>query len=180
MRLALGIAVAALLAAPAFAAAGEVDTADGILNPEQLTLNYVVKNYDFAHGSLTYCAYGYAATKMGDHGDAVDIFEKCSEHGSDAASIWMSYMSENGYAVRKSPEDAAAWAKKAADRGYKVGQYNYGLALLEGHGVKQDIEAGKKMIGLAAAQGESSAKALIDSGYNLDEVTPDPDRPKMY
>jgi len=180
MRFAIGFAVAALLVAPAFAGEGEVDTADGILNPEQLTLNYVVKNYDFAHGSLTYCAYGYAATKMGDHKDAINIFKKCSDNGSDAASIWMSYMSENGYATAKSPQDAAAWAKKAADRGYKVGQYDYGLALLMGHGVKQDVEAGKKLIGQAAAQGDTAAKELIDSDYNLDVAIPDADRPTMY
>jgi len=169
-----------LCAVPAFAAQDEVETPDGVLNPEQLTIHSIVKRYDFAHGSLTYCAYGYAATKAGDYTDGVDIFKKCSEHGSDASSIWMSFMSENGFGVPKNPKDAAAWAKKAADRGYKVGQFDYGLALLTGDGVRHDEAEGKRMIGLAAAQGDTAAKQLIESGYNLDLAIPDPDRAPSF
>jgi len=180
MRLAIVSVLTVLCAAPAFAGQDEVETADGVLNPEQLTIRSVVKRYDFKHGSLTYCAYGYAATKAGDYADGVDIFKKCSTNGSDASTIWMSFMSENGLGVRKSPEDATAWAKTAADRGYKVGQYDYGLALMMGHGVKKDEAEGKRLIGLAAAQGEMSAKALIDSGYDLDSAIPDADRQAMY
>jgi uncharacterized protein len=168
------------LCGTAYAGQSEVITDDGILNPDELSLNYFANRYDFKKGSTMMCAYGYWATKSGDHADGVKIFKKCADANSDASMIWMSYMYENGYAVEKSPEQAAQWDKRAADRGYKVGEFNYGLSLLRGHGVKQDEAAGREWVNRAAAQGFDTAQELIDSGYDPAAVTPDADEPRAY
>jgi uncharacterized protein len=174
----LMIAVALTAAALSLPARAEDDA--GSLNPEEMTLDYFANRYDFKAGKSAACMYGYAATKSGNHVAGQKIFQKCIDAGVDAALIWKSYMSDNGYGTRKSFEDAAAWDKKAADRGYKVGEYNYGLSLLRGHGVAMDEAAGRQWIGRAAAQGDLAAKTLIESGYDLDVAVPDADEPRGY
>ena len=46
---------------------------------------------------------------------------------------------------------------------------------MRGRGVRQDEAAGRKMVDRAAAQGLPIAKRMVESGYDLDEVTPDAD-----
>ena len=179
MRLAIVSILTMLLAVPAIAAQDEVDTPDGTLNPESLTLNAIVRNHDFSKGSLTYCTYGMLAAKTGRFEDSRNIFQQCSDRGSDPSSLWMSFMSEYGLGTAQSDKDAAAWAKKAADRGWKIGQYDYGLMLMQGKGVPRDVEAGKRMIGLAAEQGYVAAEALIQGGYDLGKAMPDPTHAAM-
>jgi len=182
MRFAI-VAVLGLLAVAPSARAGDapaqVVTPDGTLNPETLTLNAIVNDHDFSKGSLTYCTYGMLAAKTGRFEDSLNIFRQCSDRGSDPSSLWMSFLSEQGLGTRQSDEDAAGWAKKAADRGWKVGQYDYGLMLMKGKGVAKDVEEGKRMIGLAAEQGYGAAKDLIEGGYNLDQAMPDPTHAAM-
>ena len=155
-------------------------TDDGVLNPEEMTLNYFANRYDFKSGKSTACIYGYWATKAGDHENGKKIFDKCAAADIEAAMIWLSYMYENGYAVEKDFETATQWSKTAADRGYKVGEYNYGLSLLRGHGIGKDEAAGREWINKSAAQGFAAAQELIDSGYDTDVAIPDADKPKIW
>jgi uncharacterized protein len=168
------------LTGAASAEVGDMLIDDGIHNPEEQTLDYFANRYDFTNGKSTACIYGYWATKSGDHGDAKKIFDKCIAAGVDAVYPWESYMSQNGYATRQSLEDADAWDRKSAERGYKVGQFNHGLNLLRGYGVKQDIAAGKAMINLSAAQGFEAAQDVIDSGYDPEVAIPDADERRVY
>ncbi len=168
------------LAAPAAAEVGDLLVDDGQTNPEEQTLDYFTNNYDYSNGKSTACVYGYWASKAGRHIAAKLIFDKCVAAGVDAAYSWESYMSQNGYATRRSLEDAAEWDRKSAERGYKVGQFNHGLNLLRGFGVKQDVEAGKTMIDASAAQGFGAAKDLAKSGYDPDVAIPDADEPRVY
>lgn len=177
MRLVLALWLT-VYAAPAFAGEAVVD--DGTTNPEELTLNYFANTYDFKAGKSSACVYGYWATKAGDHADAKKIFDKCSEANVDAAMIWESYMYQNGYAVPKSAEKAAEWDKKAADRGYRVGQFNYGLSLLRGFGVKQDVAAGKALIDQSAAQGFAPARELAQEGYDPSTAIPNADEKRIF
>jgi uncharacterized protein len=165
---------------PAFSEVGDMLIDDGDTNPEEQTLNYFANKYDYGHGKSTACVYGYWATKSGNHIDAKKIFDKCIAAGVDAVYPWESYMSLNGYATRQSLEDAAAWDRKSAERGYKVGQFNHGLNLLRGFGVKQDFAAGKALIDQSAAQGFDAAKELAASGYDPDVAIPDADEQKIY
>jgi len=169
-----------VIAAPAFAAVGDKLKDDGELNPEQLGIDYFANNYDFKKGDSIPCVYGYAASKMGDHVSAQKIFSKCIAAGVEAAYPWQSYMSQNGYGTRQSLEDAAQWDKTSAEHGYKISEFNYGLSLLRGYGVAQDVAGGKRLIDAAAAQGLDVAIEVQQSGYDPLVAVPDADKPRMY
>jgi len=150
----------------------------GVTNPDELSMNYYIKNMDrnLNRGHDFVCSLGYFATKSGNHKDALKIFRTCSERGNNGTKIWMSYMHQNGYGVKKDAAESTRWVKDAADNGYSIGKYNYGLALLKGYGVKRDLEEGKKIIDQVAAEGDIHAKELQKSNYNPDVVTPDADQ----
>jgi uncharacterized protein len=161
-----------------------VEDADGILNPPELTIDYFAHKANAAVFDPKMCFYGYPAAKMGNHEIAVRIFERCSREGVLGTMPWMAWEKENGYIEPSNPEEAALWDKKAADAGYSIGELNYGLDLLRGHGVTRDETLGRTYVDKAAAQGDSSAVTLAAQGYNPDSVTPDADklryRDKMY
>jgi len=150
----------------------------GVTNPEELSMNYYIKNMDrnLNRGHDFVCSLGYFATKSGNHEDALKIFRTCSKRGNNGTKIWMSYMHQNGYGVKKDAVESTRWVKDAADNGYSIGKYNYGLALLKGYGVKRDLKEGKKIIDQVAADGDIHAKELQQSNYNPDVVTPDADQ----
>ncbi len=150
----------------------------GETNPEELSMKYYIKNMNrnLSRGHDFVCSLGYLATKAGDHKDAIKIFKTCAKHGNQASKVWMSYMHQNGFGVKKDAQKSTEWVKDAADEGYSIGKYNYGLALLKGYGVKRDKEAGKAIIDEVAADGDIHAKELKESNYNPDVVTPDADQ----
>lgn len=150
----------------------------GETNPEELSMKYYIKNMNrnLARGHDFVCSLGYLATKAGDHKDAVKIFKTCAKHGNQGSKVWMSYMHQNGFGVKKDAKKSTEWVKDAADDGYSIGKYNYGLALLKGYGVKRDKDAGKAIIDEVAAGGDIHAKELQKSDYNPDVVTPDADQ----
>ncbi|GAA6212595.1 hypothetical protein NBRC116602_23360 [Hyphomicrobiales bacterium 4NK60-0047b] len=150
----------------------------GETNPEELSMKYYIKNMsrNLNRGHDFVCSLGYLATKAGDHKDAIKIFKTCAKHGNQASKVWMSYMHQNGFGVKKDAQKSTEWVKDAADEGYSIGKYNYGLALLKGYGVKRDKEAGKAIIDEVAADGDIHAKELKESNYNPDVVTPDADQ----
>lgn len=161
------------LGVPAFA---EDADPGGELNPEELTLNSSVKRAAEGKADIVICMQGYFATKAGDHEGANTIFETCTEHGFVAAMHWRSYMAHNGYGRPEDASEAAAWDRRAAEMGDPVGQFNYGLDLLRGHGVSRDLIRGRQWIDKAAAQGLDSAVALQEGAYDPDVVTPDADK----
>ncbi|MEM7685802.1 MAG: sel1 repeat family protein, partial [Pseudomonadota bacterium] len=62
------------------------------------------------------------------------------------------------------------------ETGDAIGQFNYGLDLLRGHGVARDPIRGRQWVDRAAAQGLDTAQELQSSGYDPESVTPDADR----
>jgi uncharacterized protein len=148
----------------------------GILNPQELMIDYYARKADAAVFDPKMCLYGYPAAKMGDHAAARRIFERCSREGVMGAMPWMSWTEENGYDRPASPEKAADWDRRAAEAGYSIGQFNYGLDLLRGHGVKRDEILGRAYVDRAARQGDSSAAELAAQGYDPEAVTPDADK----
>ena len=88
----------------------------------------------------------------------------------------MSYMYQNGLGVEQSPVKSTDWVRESANDGYSIGQFNYGLSLLKGYGVKRDVKAGKSFIDQAAEQGDKDAVILQKSNYDPDVVTPDADQ----
>lgn len=180
MKLFTAVFCLAMLSAPAFAEVGDLLQDDGETNPEEQTLKYFAEKHDFKFGKSTACTYGYWAAKSGHFKEAKAIFDKCVAAGVPGAYPWQSLLSQSGIGARKSLEDAAEWDRKSAEMGYKVGQFNYGLDLLRGHGVARDITGGKALIDASAAQGFEAAQELKDSGYDPDVAIPDAEENRVY
>jgi TPR repeat protein len=188
---ALALAAAALLAGPmtlraeeapdpAYAHAAPTPGADaddevGRLNPQELGIDYWIARSKEARFDPGMCLYGYPIAKMGWHEEARRIFERCSEHGIVGSMPWMSWTEENGYDRPSNPVAAAEWDKKLADRGSSLGQFNYGLDLLRGHGVTQDRALGKRLVDQAAKGGDTTARELAAHDYDPESVTPTAD-----
>ena len=150
----------------------------GVTNPEEMSIkSYIYKLAPaLSRNRQTACNWGYAATIAGEYETAVDIFRKCAKFGNQASKIWMSYMYQNGLGVEQSSIKSTDWVRESAHDGYSIGQFNYGLSLFKGYGVKRDVKAGKSFIDQAAEQGDKDAVILQKSNYNPDVVTPDADQ----
>lgn len=166
------LALVALFAAPVQAEDDDM----GTLNPPEMGMDRVIQNIQRGQTDMTTCAAGYYFTKKGDHGDARSVFELCATKGGyTAAMTWMGQMDNNGLAGEYDPDAAAEWDRRAADAGDPVGQFNYGLALMRGHGVSRDEAEGRRYVDKAAEAGLAIARRLQGAAYDLDEVTPDAD-----
>lgn len=153
--------------------------ASGTLNPEELTLDRVMKDVAEGQTSMTICATGYYITKSGRHEMARDLFERCAAAGWTHAMTWMSQLDDNGLGGPVDPDTAAEWDRRAAEAGDPVGKLNYGLDLMRGRGVAQDSTLGRRYIDEAARSGLPTAKRLRAADYDLDVVTPDADNWKF-
>jgi TPR repeat protein len=114
-------------------------------------------------------------TKAGDHASARKLFLNCAEAGYTGAMTWMSQLDNNGLGGDYDPDAAASWDKRAADLGDPIGKFNYGIDLMRGHGVAQDMDAGRALVDEAARDGLRIARRLQGADYDLNEVTPDSD-----
>lgn len=147
----------------------------GVLNPEELTVQYWAERSKEGRYDPAMCAYGYPLAKMGWHEPARRIFERCAEHGNAYAMPWAAWTEENGYDKPSDPAAAAEWDRKLAETGSPIGQLNYGLDTLRGHGVPQDTRLGRKLVDEAAAAGDKTAKELAAHDYDPESVTPTAD-----
>ena len=171
-----GAFAAALIAAPLFA--GEaVDPGDpgGDLNPEELTIERVLRDVARGETLMTNCATGYFITKSGRHAEARQLFERCAQDGWTGAMTWMSELTDNGLGGPEDPTAAADWDRRAAEAGDPVGAFNRGLDLMRGRGIARDEAAGRALVDRAAEAGLPVARRLQGADYDLDEVTPDAD-----
>lgn len=164
-------ALACLLAVPAIAAD---DDPGGTLNPSEMTLKSIIKRAERGDNSMVVCMQGYFAVKSADYAGGKKILDTCAKKYTGAMH-WQSYMEHNGLGRPVNPAKAAEWDRKAAMRGDPVGQFNYGLDLLRGHGVSRDPIRGRKWVDRAAAAGLKDARRLQAAGYDPAEVTPDAD-----
>lgn len=153
---------------------------DGTLNPEELSLGSVMERAVRGQVDMMTCAQGYFITKSGRHAMARALFERCAEAGYTGAMTWMAQLDDNGLGAPEDPAAAAAWDRRAAEAGDPVGLFNYGLDLMRGRGVAQDIDQGRRYVDRAAEAGLKVAKHLQDAGYDLDDVTPDADNWKYH
>ncbi len=169
------LALAALCLLPALANAETVRSEDGTLNPPELSLDAIEDNIARGHADMMTCAQGYYITKSGRHALARRLFELCADAGWTGAMTWMGQMDNNGLAGDYDPDAATEWDRRAAEAGDPVGQFNLGLALIRGHGVAQDVDAGRRLVDEAAATGLPIAQRMVESGYDPEEVTPDAD-----
>jgi hypothetical protein len=173
--------VLAMLCGPALAEDTRemVEDEGGITNPEELTITFFAKHHDFKKGNPILCSLGWLAVKMSYNEEGAKIFHQCAEIGNEASMIWLAQLYDNGLGVEKDHAQSVEWERIAAERGYSIGEYNYGLSILRGRAPIQDPEVGKLWIQRAAQQGDSSAQTLIDEGYDLDVAIPDADENKL-
>lgn len=160
------------------AAGDEDDDPGGTLNPEEMTPSASLAKAIRGEVDMVTCSYGYLMHKTGAHADARTIFEACAAKGWTATMTWMAHMEDNALGGRFDPQSAAEWDRRAAEAGDPLGLFHYGLHLLRGYGVAQDIERGRAAIDKAADAGLEVAVILRDSGYDPDIVISDADRRK--
>lgn len=153
---------------------------DGTLNPEELSLNSVLQKAVRGEVDMMTCAQGYFITKSGRHAAARALFERCALAGYTGAMTWMAQLDDNGLGAPEDPVAAAAWDLRAAEAGDPVGQFNYGLDLIRGRGVEQDLELGRRYIDQAAEAGLQAARQMQEADYDPEEVTPDADNWKYH
>lgn len=165
----------ALLAAPVFADETDDPEAFGTLNPDEMTWQSMIDRAEDGETGMVICSMGYALTKSGDHDSARTLFLNCAQDGYTGAMTWMSQLDNNGLGGDYDPDAAAEWDRLAAEAGDPVGQFNYGIDLMRGHGVAQDEARGRALVDQAAGAGLDIAQRLQGAGYDLDEVTPDAD-----
>lgn len=165
-----------VMAAPCFAdGLSDDDDPGGVLNPDEMTWQSAVTRAQRGETDMVLCATGYMLTKSGDHESARILFKNCAEAGYTGAMTWMSQLDNNGLGADYDPDAAAEWDRRAAQAGDPVGKFNYGLNLIRGHGVAQDISRGRALVDEAAREGLKVAQRLQAAQYDLDEVTPDAD-----
>ena len=163
-----------LCAGPAFAESDD-PSAYGTVNPDEMTWQSYVNRAREGETGMVICSMGYALTKSGDHDSARLLFENCANDGYSQAMTWMSQLDNNGLGAEYDPDRAADWDRRAAEAGDPVGQFNYGLDLIRGHGVAQDIPRGRALVDQAASTGLQIAERLQAADYDPLAVTPDAD-----
>ncbi len=166
------VAILCVSAAPAFA---ETVPELGALNPDEMSLKSFVERAERGESGMVLCAMGYGLTKEGQHAAARTLFQTCAEDGYTGAMTWMGQLDNNGLGGEYNPDAAAEWDRRAAELGDPVGKFNYGIALMRGHGVSQDDALGRQLVDEAAQDGLKIARRLQGAGYDLEEITPDAD-----
>lgn len=147
----------------------------GVLNPQDTGVEMLKRKIEMGVTDSVTCALGYNVTKYTNQELARKFSIQCAEAGYTKAMTWMSHLEDNGLGGEYNPDAAAKWDRRAAEAGDTVGRFNHGLNLIRGHGITQDIAAGRRFIDQAAKDGLAIAKRLQGAQYDLDEVTPDSD-----
>lgn len=148
--------VSTMIAAPAIADEG------GILNPEDRSIKNLgadLARHPDRAGII--CWVVYETHKAGMHDIALDALQECAAAGNAPSMILLSHIHENGLGTDPSPERATYWVRRAAEQGYGVGQYHYGMALLKGHGVEQNEEEALIWLQRAADNGDADAIEVL-------------------
>lgn len=152
-----------------------VEDDHGVLNPQDTGVAMLTRKIEMGVIDSITCSLGINVTKYSNHELARKLTKRCAEAGYTKAMTWMSQLENNGMGGDYNPDAAAEWDRRAAEAGDPVGQFNYGLDLMRGHGVAQNNALGRSYIDRAANDGLAIAKRLQGAGYDLDEVTPDAD-----
>lgn len=112
------------------------------------------------------CVAAYELDKTGRHDQSIAFFRECARAGNPPAMIYLALMHELGLGTPVDPMAATDWLRRAAETGYSLGQYHYGMALLRGTGVTADAGAARLWLARAADQGDVDAAAAL-SGLDV-------------
>jgi TPR repeat protein len=70
-----------------------------------------------------------------------------------------------GHGTKEEQRKAVALYRKAAEKGFRIGQYNLGYVYLHGKGVEKDEAQAANWVRKAAEQGLSEAQLLLGEMY---------------
>lgn len=110
-------------------------------------------------------------------------YEKCfqghlalARQGYPLAECQIGYFYYEGLGVKKDPEKAAWWTRRAADHGDQDGQYNLAWFHEKAIGVERDPEQAEFWYRKAASQGHALAiRKCTELGISPDAPLPDPE-----
>ena len=84
------------------------------------------------------------------------------EYPLEVAVMSSTFFNEGKLGVEKDFAVAAAWFRKAAEKGLSGAQYELGMMYKEGRGVQKDSVKAVEWLGKAAKQGNVHAQSLLD------------------
>lgn len=106
---------------------------------------------------------GMAAFDAGNHGRALELFEKAAEQGHANAQNNCGYMYENGYGVAKDAKKAFYWYEKAIEQGNVIAMNNLGNLYYNGSGMEVDM--GKALLWFERAAERGNVVSQENCGY---------------
>ena len=106
-----------------------------------------------------------AAFAAGDYQAALAEVQPLAEQGDPRGEYAMGVLYENGFAVEKDPQQAAAWYLKAALQGYSDAQYNLGAMYEHGSGIPVNYQEAARWYYPAAAAGDIDALSNLGVLY---------------
>lgn len=138
----------------------------GVLNPSDYSWRSYISQLDLFPDRIGMtCDAAYLLDKGGNHLQALALFKECAKRGNAPSMVYLSYFYEEGRGIPVDLAEATRWLKKAAETGYGLAQYHYGMALLQGRGVEKNEEEGRIWIAKAAQQDDKDAIALVKCGF---------------
>lgn len=94
--------------------------------------------------------------------EATEIMMILAERGHPPAEYWIGSEYLSGRVLEHSDAEAVRWIRRAAEHGHALAQLNLGIMYRDGRrGLTRDLEQARRWLALAAAQGDSSAKAAL-------------------
>jgi uncharacterized protein len=106
-----------------------------------------------------------AAFEVGDYDKVLKQVHPLAEAGDSRSQYAMGVLYENGFAVAKDPQQAAAWYLKAAEQGNSDAQYNLGAMHEHGIGMPVNYTKAAHWYRLAAEQGDIDALSNLGVLY---------------
>lgn len=95
---------------------------------------------------------------------ALALFEKAAAQGQACAQCNLGAMYAQGLGVQRDYNEATRWYQLSANQGHADGQYNLAIVYAQGLGAtKKNVAKARELCEKAAAQGQSQAKALLNS-----------------
>jgi len=114
-----------------------------------------------------------AAFAIGDYGTALREIRPLAETGDPRSQYAMGVLYENGFAVTKDLQQAAAWYLKSAEQGNSDAQFNLGAMHERGIGMPVNYSSAARWYREAAEQGDIDALSNLGVLYQNGQGVPE-------
>jgi TPR repeat protein len=104
-------------------------------------------------------ALGNAYRDLGEVDKAIHYYQIAAETGNVSSQTSISCL----YDQKGDFKNAAFWAKKAAENGDVLAQYNLGIYYLYGKGVPKNSQTARSYFTMAAEQGDEDAIQILEN-----------------